>query len=85
MSQRSVSNTPQSKLPNLHSLNNCWCAMDCGLIVGVPLSCACCCHAGVKRSVIFKRQSCYERSGSFCIRKKFPFIRSQLKGFGTQV
>ena len=54
MSQRSVSNTSESKLPNLHSFNNCWCAIDCGLTVGVYLSCACGCHVGFGRWVIFK-------------------------------
>ena len=38
MSQRSVSNTSESKLPNLHSHNNCWCAMDCGLTVRGSIS-----------------------------------------------
>ena len=33
MSQRSVNNTSESKLSNLHSLSNCWCLMDSGLTV----------------------------------------------------
>ena len=42
MSQRSDSNTSESKLPSLHSLNNCWCVMDCGLTVGGPsVMCLC--------------------------------------------
>ena len=48
MSQRSASNTSESKLPSLHSLT----------IVGVQwrvhLSCACCCHVGFERCMIFK-------------------------------